>query len=113
ASAKELLREFRGIRQILDAQLVNDSGKYSLRLPEGSAGDILQNAVLKPLNAKFGQTCFTMGAFSGQDYNVTFAPRCTTETVKAKLENTAPAGLLAGPEARAKSLLGKATKTST
>ncbi len=112
--SRQLLREFRGIRRILDAQLVADSGKFALYLAEGGATDIIQDAVLKPLNAKLGQSCFSIAGATGQDVNVNFAPACAEETVRAKFETVPPAGLLTAPEARGKALLkGVATRAST
>ena len=105
ASAKVLLKELRGIRQVLDTQLVADSGKYQLQLPEGSAPDIVQEAVLKPLNAKLGQSCFALAGAGGSEVNVTFAPACSDAAVRAKLETAPPAGLLTAPESRGKALL--------
>jgi serine/threonine-protein kinase len=105
ASAKVLLKELRGIRQVLDTQLVADSGKYQLQLAEGSAPDIVQEAVIKPLNAKLGQSCFALAGASGSEVNVTFAPACSEAAVRAKLETAPPAGLLSAPTSRGKALL--------
>ena len=40
-SAKLLLRELRGFRQVLDAQLAADAGKYQLQLADGNASDLI------------------------------------------------------------------------
>jgi serine/threonine-protein kinase len=104
-SAQVLLRELRGIRQVLDTQLVSDSGKFQLQLPEGSASDIIQEAVLKPLNTKLGQNCFALGSTSGADVSVTYSAACAEAGVRAKLETVPPAGLLSAPESRGKALL--------
>lgn len=105
-SARLLLREFRGIRAVLDAQLTADSGRYQLRLPEGSAAtDIVQDAVLKPLNAKLGQSCFALAGASGTVINVSFSSACAEGAIRAKLETAPPAGLLTAPESRSKSIL--------
>ena len=53
-SAQLVLRELRGIRQVLDAQLLGDSGTFQVQLPEGSATDIVQDAILKPLERQAG-----------------------------------------------------------
>ena len=110
-TAKLLLRELRGMRQVLDAQPVGDAGRYQLRLPEGSAADIIQDAVLKPLNAKLGQACFALAGATAAEVNVTIAPACAEESVRNRIETEPPAGLLAAPELRGKALLkgGRAT----
>jgi len=106
ASARLLLRELRAIRAVLDAQLTADSGRFQLRLAEGSAAtDIVQDAVLKPLNAKLGQSCFTLGGASGSTVEVNFSSACAEVAVRAKLETMPPAGLLTAPESRTKSIL--------
>jgi predicted Ser/Thr protein kinase len=104
-SARQLLRELRSVRQVLDAQLTADSGKYQLQLPEGSATDLLQEAVLKPLNAKLGQNCFALAGASSTDVNVNFSGTCADAAVRARLETVPPAGLLNAPESRGKPLL--------
>jgi hypothetical protein len=113
-SARLLLRELRGIRQVLDVQLIADSGKFQLQLPEGSATDIIQEAVVEPLNAKLGQNCFALAGSSGADVNVNFSGACAEAAVRSKLETVPPAGLLSAPESRGKALLkaGRA-KTTT
>jgi serine/threonine-protein kinase len=98
-SGKALLRELRSLRGVLDAQSTGASS-FRLELPEGSASDLVAEHVLNPLNAKLGQTCFSLGAVSGQSVGVTFAPACAAE----KLETTPPAGLLTAPAARKASL---------
>jgi serine/threonine-protein kinase len=104
-TARQLLRELRGIRQVLDAQALGDAGRYQLRLAEGNASDIIQDAVLKPLNAKLGQTCFALAGATISEVNVTLTQACAAETVRMRIETEPPAGLLAAPEARGKALL--------
>lgn len=104
-SARLILRELRGIRQVLDAQLVADSGRFQLQLAEGSATDIIQDAVLKPLNTRLGQSCFSLAGASGADVNVNFSAACAEQAVRARLETGATAGLLNAPDSRSKTLL--------
>jgi len=110
-TARQLLRELRGIRQVLDAQLLDDAGRYRLRLAAGSASDIIQDAVLKPLNAKLGQTCFAMAGATTTEVNVMLTQACAEEAVRARIETQPPAGVLAAPESRSKSLLGAGKQT--
>ena len=106
ASARLLLRELRAIRPVLDAQLTADAGRFQLRLPDGSAAtDIIQDAILKPLNAKLGQNCFTLGGASGSTIEVNFSNACADTAIRAKLETVPPAGLLSAPESRTKTIL--------
>ena len=105
-SARLLLRELRGFRSVLDAQLTAETGRYLLRLPEGgTATDFVQDAILKPLNSKLGQSCFGLTGASGAVVNVAFSAACAETAIRAKLETVPPAGLLSAPESRSKSIL--------
>jgi hypothetical protein len=106
------LRELRGFRQVLDAQLVAESGAYQLQLGDGNASDLILDGVLKPLNAKLGSNCFALAGSNGAQVNVNFSATCADMAVRAKLAGTPPAGLQTAPGARGK-LLGKPGKNST
>jgi len=107
-TARLILRELRGIRQVLDAQPTSEAGMFQLQLPEGSATDIIQDAVLKPLNTKLGQNCVALGGASGTVVTVTWAQSCSDQAVRARLETAPPAGLYGSPDARSKTLLKSA-----
>jgi hypothetical protein len=74
-----------------------------VQLPEGAASDLIADGVLKPLNAKLGQACFTPAGAAGADVNVAFSAACAADA-RGKLENTPPAGLLSAPDARNKAI---------
>jgi hypothetical protein len=81
-------------------------GSYELLLAgTGAAGDLVAAAVLKPLNAKLGDACFTLGAISGDTVAVKFDPRCADAAVLARLDANPPAGLYASPPARQKAVV--------
>lgn len=107
-SAQLVLRELRGIRQVLDARLTADSGTFQVQLPEGSATDIVQDAVLNPLNVKLGRNCFALAGASEAEINVNFSAACAEAAVRARLETAPPAGLFGAEDPRSKALL-KAT----
>ena len=96
-TAAQLLRELRGIRQVLDAQPLPQLGHYQLRLAGGNPGDIIERAVLQPLNAKLGRPCFLFAGASGSVVRTSLARGCADEAVRARLESAPPAGLLATP----------------
>ncbi|MGH8666873.1 MAG: serine/threonine-protein kinase [Burkholderiales bacterium] len=96
-TAQQLLRELRGIRQVLDAQPLAEPGRYQLRLAEGNPSDIIEKAVLAPLNAKLGQSCFLLAGASGTVVNVNLTQACADDAVRARLETQPPAGFLATP----------------
>ena len=70
-----------------------------------SAADRIAEGVLKPLNAKLGQSCFALGAVSGTSVGVAFDAACAQPAVRGKIESTPPAGLLIAPPARGKAIL--------
>ncbi|MBT9506166.1 serine/threonine-protein kinase [Rhodoferax sp.] len=104
-TAQLLLRELRGIRQVLDVQLLSETGKFQLQLAEGSASDVIQDAVIRPLNSKLGQNCFALAGSSDTQINMSFASTCADVAVRGKLETAPPAGLMGGSISRGKSLL--------
>ena len=104
-TASLLLRELRGVRQVLDVQLVADSGKFRLMLADGSTADVVQDAIIRPLNTKLGKNCFALAGSSETEINVSFASACADVAVRGKLETSPPAGLLNAPASRGKPLL--------
>ena len=51
---------------------------YDLQLAgSGAEGDLVAAGVLKPLNAKLGQPCFSLGSIAGEEVNVIFAKSCS------------------------------------
>ena len=79
---------------------------YDVQLA-GSApvGDIVAAGILKPLNAKLGQTCFTLGSVTGDTVTIQFDKACATSAVLSRLESNPPAGLYAAPPERQKSVI--------
>ena len=110
--ARLLLRELRGLRQVVDVQMLNENGKYLLQIPEGNAADLVQNAFITPLNTKLGQNCFALAGSSDAEVGVSFSSACAEAASGGKLETVPPAGLLSAPDSRSKPLL-KAAKTTT
>ena len=87
-----MLRELRGMRPVLDAQLVADPGRFQVQLPQGSAADIVQEAIVRPLNAKLGRDCFALAGATGPEVTIAYAPACATPEMRTQLETGAPAG---------------------
>lgn len=93
--AAMLLRELRGMRAVLDAQLIGEPGRFQLQLADGSAPEILQQAIVAPLNRKLGSECFTLAV--GAEPTIAYAASCATAAMRARLETGAPAGWPAMP----------------
>jgi serine/threonine-protein kinase len=108
-SAQEaLLRELVGLPAVITAASRSGSkpGVYDLQLAgDGAEGDLVAAGVLKPLNAKFGQPCFSLGRIAGEEVNVIFAKACTDSSILSRLETNPPAGLYGAPPGRQKALI--------
>jgi len=61
--------------------------------------------VLKPLNAKFGEACFAVGAVTGDAVAVVFDKRCMEAPIMSRMETNPPAGFYAAPRGRQKDVL--------
>jgi serine/threonine-protein kinase len=101
-------------RELIGLQAVINVGRragapavYDLQLAGGNGPltDLVAAAVLKPLNAKLGQTCFSLGATSGEQVAVTFEAACSDKVVLGRLDTNPPASLYAAPPARQKFIL--------
>ena len=71
----------------------------------GPPQDLVADGVLKALNAKLGEACFSLGASAGSEVAVSFAPKCADPAVLNRLETAPPAGLYSAPPGRAKSVV--------
>jgi hypothetical protein len=103
-TARLLLRELRSVREVLDARLVSESGQFQLQLPEGNPSDLVQNSIVRPLNAKLGQNCLALAGSSEGQVNLSYAPACAETSVRARMESLPPAGLIDAAPERAKPL---------
>ena len=82
------------------------AGAYDLQLAgDGAESDLVAAGVLKPLNAKFGQPCFSLGSTAGEAVSVTFAKACSEPSILSRLETNPPAGLYGAPPGRMKALI--------
>jgi hypothetical protein len=100
AGSQLLLRELRGMRPVLDAQLLAEPGKFQLQLSEGSVPDIVQEAVVRPLNAKLGLECFAMVGTAASEVTIAYAVNCATPQMRTKLEGGPPAGWKFAPKGK-------------
>ena len=85
-----LLRELRGARGVVDAVWLADKGYFVIALPEGDGVDMVQERLVKPLNAKLGQACLTPAGATATQVNLTWSGDCRSDMVK--LGAFAPAG---------------------
>jgi eukaryotic-like serine/threonine-protein kinase len=103
-----IARELIGLQSVIGiARRAGTSPIYEVLLAGGSRplNDLVAATVLKPLNAKLGQACFSLGATSGEQVTVVFAAACADQAVLTRLDNNPPASLYAAPPARQKLIL--------
>ena len=102
-----LARELIGLPTVIT--VITRPRVYELQVAgAGSAADIVAATILKPLNAKLGEACFTVGAVAGDDIAVVFDPRCNDAAVLGRLETNPPASLYGAPAARQKAVIKNA-----
>jgi serine/threonine-protein kinase len=109
AAAEDLLaRELVGLPQVITATPRPPASprSYDLQLAgSGAVGDLVAIGVLKPLNAKLGQACFSLGGIAGDQVSVVFDKRCADASVLSRLETNPPAGLYGAPVGRQKTVV--------
>lgn len=99
-------RELVGLEQVINVtQHGGAEFELSVSGGNGSLSDLVAYAVLKPLNAKLGQTCFDLGATSGKKVAVKFDKACSDPAVIARFDTNPPASLYEAPAARQKWVL--------
>jgi eukaryotic-like serine/threonine-protein kinase len=107
-SEEVLARELLGLPDVIAAS-PRPAGKpraYDLRVAAtGTPGDTIANGVLKSLNAKLGQACFSLGGVNGNQVSVAFDKRCADASVLDRLETNPPAGLYGAPPGRQKTVI--------
>jgi eukaryotic-like serine/threonine-protein kinase len=107
-----LLRELRGMRAVLDAQAAQETGRFQVQLAEGSAPDLVQDAIVRPLNANLGLDCFALAGTAGSDVTIAYSATCATPQMRTKLESGPPAGWLRGPQGASPAPVKTATPAS-
>ncbi len=109
AASEELLaRELLGLPDVIAAAARPPAKPrtYDLQVAAtGAPGDLVAKGVLKPLNAKLGQACFSLGSVNGNQVSVTFDKRCAEASVLNRLETNPPAGLYGAPLSRQKTVI--------
>ncbi len=109
AAAEDLLaRELVGLPGVIAASPRPPANprSYDLQLAgEGPVGDLIASAVLKPLNAKLGQPCFSVRGIAGDQVSISFEARCADAGVLSRLETNPPAGLYGAPPGRQRTVV--------
>ena len=103
-----LLRELIGLPAVITATPRPNAKPrvYDLQLAgSGAEGDLVAAGVLKPLNAKLGQPCFSLGPHRRRGSQRDLRQELRDPSVLARLETNPPAGLYGAPPPRQKALI--------
>jgi len=104
----DLAREIVGLPAVIMARprQAAKARAYDLQLAgDGAIGERIAADVLAPLNAKLGETCFSVGATSGDEVAVAFDKRCASAPVLSRLETNPPAALYGASADRKKAVI--------
>ena len=107
SAAEAFARELVGLPDVLSvAPAVPPApNSYELQLAgSGAATDLVAAGVLKPLNAKLGQACFSLGTTAGDQIAVLFDKACAEASVLSRFDTNPPAGLYGAPIGRQKTV---------
>jgi serine/threonine-protein kinase len=99
------MHELNGLRSVLAAkQLSSSAGDavFDLDLSGGltNPADMVQVAVLGPLNRKLGKQCFNVGGVTSGEIVAAFEPGCNDPAVLSRLATLPPAALIEAPLTR-------------
>ncbi len=108
AATESFARELVGLPDVIAVAPGSTAGPTSFELQlagTGSAADLLAAGVLKPLNAKLGQACFSLGAVTADQVAVVFDKGCADASVLSRFETNPPASLYGAPPGRQKTVI--------
>ena len=101
-----LRRELVGLPAVITVAAAARPRVYELQLAgAGTVADLVAGGILKPLNAKFGLACFSVGAVAGEEVAIAFDARCNDPAVLARLETNPPASLYGAPASRQRAIV--------
>jgi serine/threonine-protein kinase len=104
-TAQQILHELHGLRSVVAASLVTGGANEAVFDTEISGGlasatDLVQAAILKPLNHKLGAQCFNITATSASEISALLKPGCKEPAIISRLDTMPPAALIEAPLAR-------------
>ncbi len=108
AASEELFgRELIGLPSVIAAKAgpAATPRVFDVQLAGTGGGDLVFANVLAPINAKLGQSCFNLGAITGDQIAVTFDQACAAPSILSRLEINPPASLYGAPPARQKAVI--------
>ncbi|HET9670256.1 MAG TPA: protein kinase [Casimicrobiaceae bacterium] len=105
-AADALLREIVALPAVIGArmQAAGSPRVYDVEMRAGNGSQAIVDDIIRPLNAKLGDACFSMGTSTPERSAVAFDARCA-EGLRARLESSPPAALFDAPPERRKAII--------
>ena len=109
-AAQALLREFTGLRPVLNIALTNISGseaRYEAEISGGLAdpADLVAKGLVAPINQKLGKTCLNVTGKSGSEVVLSFEASCAAPETLSKLDTLPAASLMTAPPPRRENVI--------
>lgn len=109
-AAQALLREFTGLRPVLNIALTTESGgeaRYEAEI-SGGLGDpaeLVAKGLAAPINQKLGRTCLNVTGKNGSEVVLGFEPGCSAPETLSKLDTLPAASLMTAPPPRRENVI--------
>jgi serine/threonine-protein kinase len=105
-AADALLQEIVALPAVIGArmQAAGSPRVYDVEMRAGNGSQAIADDIVRPLNAKLGDACFSVGATTPERSDVAFDARCA-DGLRARLESTPPAALFDAPPERRKAII--------
>jgi len=104
-AATAVFAEITALDPVLNATLVKHDGATavidtSLSGSAGSVTELVQGAILVPLNRKLGKNCLSIASATAAEVHVNFDASCSDKAILDRLEALPPAALFSAPNLR-------------
>jgi serine/threonine-protein kinase len=105
-AADALLQEIVALPAVIGARMpaAGSPRVYDVEMRAGNGSQAIVDDIIRPLNAKLGDACFSVGTTTPERSAVAFDARCA-EGLRARLESSPPAALFDAPPERRKAII--------
>ena len=105
-AADALLQEIVALPAVIGARMpaAGSPRVYDVEMRAGNGSQAIVDDIIRPLNAKLGDACFSVGTTTPERSDVAFDARCA-DGLRARLESSPPAALFDAPPERRKAII--------
>jgi len=105
-AADALLQEIVALPAVIGARMpaAGSPRVYDVEMRAGNGSQAIVDDIIRPLNAKLGDACFSVGTSTPERSDVAFDARCA-DGLRARLESSPPAALFDAPPERRKAII--------